>query len=51
MDGTINITKAAKMRELIGQLDQALEMAKNLNAQIDRIDSILEDYLPSRLAA
>ncbi|BCT66978.1 hypothetical protein [Nitrosospira sp. NRS527] len=51
MSPTINFSNEAKIREFIAQLDQAIEMAKDLHKQINCITQHLEERFPSRLAA
>jgi hypothetical protein len=43
--------KQKRMREFIALLDQAIEMGKDLNRQIDAIGEILEEKYPEKLAA
>lgn len=40
---TIDLTKQAKMRDFIALLDQAIEMAQDLNAQINEFGRMLEE--------
>jgi hypothetical protein len=40
---TIDLAKQAKTREFIALLDQAIEMGKDLNAQINEIGRILDE--------
>jgi hypothetical protein len=51
MSASIDFSNKAKMREFISQLDQAIEMAKDLNAQLDKIDRILEERSLMKKAA
>jgi hypothetical protein len=45
------MNRAAKMRDLIAELDMTLLMAKDLNRQLDEIDRILEEKHPQNQAS